>query len=173
MGTRLGTWFTDGLAPHATRVVFGTGAGKDRHMPVLTEEWHVYGVRGPLTASFLDLDSSLVLTDPAMAIRDFADVRQPARRGIGFMPHYFSVADWDWRKTCAQLGLVYVDPHQPAVDTLRQLAGLEKLLTEELKIDQAARLKISSQRKIILEGSQEWDILYRKFYNDEVKKLGL
>jgi hypothetical protein len=50
---------------------------------------------------------------------------------------------------------------------------LEKLLTDELKIDQAARLKISSQRKIILEGSQEWEILYRKYYNDEVKKLGL
>ncbi len=60
-------------------------------------------------------------------------------------------------------------------NTIRQEArkALEKLLTEELKIDQAARLKISSQRKIILEGSQEWDILYRKYYNDEVKKLGL
>jgi hypothetical protein len=51
--------------------------------------------------------------------------------------------------------------------------ALEKLLTEETRIDQAARLKISSQRKIILEGSQEWEILYRKYYNDEVKKLGL
>ena len=50
---------------------------------------------------------------------------------------------------------------------------LEKLLLEETKIDAAARLKISSQRKIIVEGSQEWDILYRKYYNDEVKKLGL
>jgi hypothetical protein len=60
-------------------------------------------------------------------------------------------------------------------NTIRQEArkALEKLLTDELKIDQAARLKISSQRKIILEGSQEWDILYRKYYNDEVKKLGL
>ena len=29
------------------------------------------------------------------------------------------------------------------------------------------------QRRIILEGSQEWDILYRKYYNEEVKKLGL
>ncbi len=44
---------------------------------------------------------------------------------------------------------------------------------EETKIDAAARQKISSQRKIIVEGSQEWDILYRKYYNDEVKKLGL
>ena len=60
-------------------------------------------------------------------------------------------------------------------NTIRQEARkiLEKLLMEELKIDGAARLKISSQRKIILEGSQEWDILYRKYYNDEVKKLGI
>jgi hypothetical protein len=50
---------------------------------------------------------------------------------------------------------------------------LEKLLLEETRIDAAARMKISSQRKIIVEGSQEWDILYRKYYNDEVKKLGL
>ena len=60
-------------------------------------------------------------------------------------------------------------------NTIRQEArrALEKLLTEETRIDAAARLKIASQRKIILEGSQEWDILYRKYYNDEVKKLGL
>jgi hypothetical protein len=60
-------------------------------------------------------------------------------------------------------------------NTIRQEArkALEKLLLEETKIDAAARMKISSQRKIITEGSQEWDILYRKYYNDEVKKLGL
>ena len=60
-------------------------------------------------------------------------------------------------------------------NTIRQEArkALETLLEEEAKIDQAARLKISSQRKIIQEGSQEWDILYRKYYNDEVKKLGI
>ena len=60
-------------------------------------------------------------------------------------------------------------------NTIRQEArkALERLLLEETKIDAAARLKISSQRKIIVEGSQEWDILYRKYYNDEVKKLGL
>ena len=60
-------------------------------------------------------------------------------------------------------------------NTIRQEArkALEKLLTEETRLDAAARLKIASQRKIILEGSQEWEILYRKYYNDEVKKLGL
>ena len=60
-------------------------------------------------------------------------------------------------------------------NTIRQEArkALERLLTDEMKLDAGARQKIASQRKIIVEGSQEWDILYRKYYNDEVKKLGL
>jgi uncharacterized protein len=49
---------------------------------------------------------------------------------------------------------------------------LEELLNQEEKIDQAARHKIENQKRTILEGSQEWDILYRKYYNEEVKKLG-
>ena len=50
---------------------------------------------------------------------------------------------------------------------------LEALLMQEAKIDQSARLKIESQKRTILEGSQEWDILYRKYYNEEVRKLGI
>jgi hypothetical protein len=50
---------------------------------------------------------------------------------------------------------------------------LELLMTQEARIDAAARQKIESQRRTILEGSQEWDILYRKYYNEEVKKLGI
>lgn len=50
---------------------------------------------------------------------------------------------------------------------------LEELFNEEAKIDQAARAKIENQKRTILEGSQEWDILYRKYYNEEVKKLGI
>ena len=50
---------------------------------------------------------------------------------------------------------------------------LEQLLLEEAKIDLSARQKIESQRRTITEGTQEWDILYRKYYNEEVKKLGI
>jgi len=50
---------------------------------------------------------------------------------------------------------------------------LEALLMQEAKIDISARQKIESQKRTILEGSQEWDILYRKYYNEEVKKLGV
>jgi len=51
-----------------------------------------------------------------------------------------------------------------------------KTLEEELKlydsIDKKAIEKIQSQKKPIEEGSREWEILYRKYYNDEISKLG-
>ena len=50
---------------------------------------------------------------------------------------------------------------------------MEDLLNQEAKIDSAARQKIENQKRTILEGSQEWDILYRKYYQEEVKKLGI
>ena len=39
-------------------------------------------------------------------------------------------------------------------------------------IDKRAIEKIGSQKKAIKEGSREWEILYRKYYNDEITKLG-
>jgi hypothetical protein len=50
---------------------------------------------------------------------------------------------------------------------------LEDLLAGEEKLDKAARFKIESQRRIIPEGTPEWNILYHKYYNEEVKKLGI
>lgn len=43
---------------------------------------------------------------------------------------------------------------------------------EEEKIDTAVRHKITSQKRAIPEGSEEWDILYRKYYSEEMKRLG-
>ena len=60
-------------------------------------------------------------------------------------------------------------------NTIRQEVRrlMEELLAQEAKIDQAARQKIESQKRTIMEGSAEWDIMYRKYYNEEVKKLGI
>jgi hypothetical protein len=59
-------------------------------------------------------------------------------------------------------------------DIRQEMRGiLEDLLAHEEKLDKAARLKIESQRRIIPEGTPEWMILYHKYYNEEVKKLGI
>jgi hypothetical protein len=51
-----------------------------------------------------------------------------------------------------------------------------KSIEEEMRlyeaIDKKAIDKIQSQKKAIEEGSREWEILYRKYYNDELAKLG-
>jgi hypothetical protein len=65
----------------------------------------------------------------------------------------------------------FLEPYDDVRQALRGI--LEDLLKHEEEIDKAARQKIESQRRIITEGTQEWDILYRKYYNEEVKKLGI
>jgi hypothetical protein len=44
---------------------------------------------------------------------------------------------------------------------------------DEEKIDQLVRQRISSQKRTIPEGGAEWDILFRKYYSDELRKLGI
>jgi len=48
----------------------------------------------------------------------------------------------------------------------------EALLAED-KIDKAARQKIRSQKREILEGSEEFDLLHKRYYAEEMKKLGI
>jgi hypothetical protein len=47
------------------------------------------------------------------------------------------------------------------------------LLHDEEKIDETVRQRITSQKRTIPEGGAEWDILYRKYYSDELRKLGI
>lgn len=60
-------------------------------------------------------------------------------------------------------------------DTIRQeiVNILTSLLKQEEQIDTDVRTKIGSQKKEILEGSEEWDILYRKYYAEGLKRLGI
>ena len=60
-------------------------------------------------------------------------------------------------------------------DTIRQeiVTILTSLLKLEEQVDVEARAKIASQKKEVLEGTEEWDILYRKYYAEGLKRLGV
>lgn len=49
-----------------------------------------------------------------------------------------------------------------------------KLITDEMRKDEAidalVRRKLESQKRGIVEGSAEWDVLYRKYFEEEVAK---
>ena len=47
------------------------------------------------------------------------------------------------------------------------------LLLAEDKVDRAARDKIRSQKREIAEGTEEWGLLHRRYYAEELKKLGI
>ena len=48
------------------------------------------------------------------------------------------------------------------------------LLKEEEQVDAQVRQKIASQKKKeIVEGSEEWDLLYRKYYSEELRRMGI
>lgn len=50
---------------------------------------------------------------------------------------------------------------------------MTELLTAEDKVDRAARQKIRSQKREIPEGTEEWDLLHKRYYSEELKKLGI
>jgi hypothetical protein len=60
-------------------------------------------------------------------------------------------------------------------DTIRQqiVQIMTALLREEEKIELEVRKKITSQKKEILEGSEEWEVLHRKYYQDELRRMGI
>src|ERR1700676_398463 len=62
------------------------------------------------------------------------------------------------------------DPNDVRLELVKIITDL--LQTEE-KVDRAARTKIRTQKREITEGTEEWDLLHKRYYAEELKKLGI
>jgi hypothetical protein len=62
------------------------------------------------------------------------------------------------------------DPNDVRLELVKVMT--EILVTEE-KVDKAARTKIRTQKKEIAEGTEEWELLHKRYYAEELKKLGI
>ena len=60
-------------------------------------------------------------------------------------------------------------------DTIRQhmVQTMTNVLKEEERVEVEVRRRITSQKKEILEGSEEWDVLFRKYYSEELRRMGI
>ena len=65
---------------------------------------------------------------------------------------------------------IYDEPNSIRVQIVKILT---ELMQEEEKIDQTVKDRIASQKRTIVEGGGEWEILYRKYYSEELRKLGI
>jgi len=62
------------------------------------------------------------------------------------------------------------DPNDVRLDVVR---AMTELLVAEEKVDRMARDKIRSQKREVPEGSEEWDLLHKRYYAEELKKIGI
>ncbi len=61
---------------------------------------------------------------------------------------------------------------EPNEIRLSIVKSIEEEITLYILLYKKATEKIKSHKKAIEEGSREWEILYRKYYNEEITKLG-
>lgn len=50
--------------------------------------------------------------------------------------------------------------------------SIDKFFEEEDNFDQVVRAKVLSLKRGVIEGSPEWDIMYKKYYEEELKRRG-
>ena len=54
---------------------------------------------------------------------------------------------------------------------LKVLQILEGEMVREAELEEMIRRRIASQKRDVPEGSAEWELLFRKYYEEEMKKV--
>ena len=97
--------------------------------------------------------------------RDSGDAMKLSRDKVNDMSHKLVTALRKSREV-----RVKKDPNDARLEILK---AMTEILQVEDKVDRTARTRIRSQKREITEGSEEWDLLHRRYYAEELKKLGI
>ena len=98
--------------------------------------------------------------------RDTGDAMKLSRDKVSDISHKII----EMLRKSRELRLRNKDSNAVRLEIVRQMT--EVLMTED-KVDRAARAKIRTQKRDIPEGSEEYDILLRRYYAEELRKLGI
>ena len=128
----IGTILSHHIPSKPVKVVFGAGCGKTGPLPKIDDRWKIYCVRGPLTASRLNLDPALALVDPAILVRRFLNRPGGSKYPVSFMPHLQSMPHADWEALCARIGFHCIDPRSGVERVLMEIQKTELLLAEAM-----------------------------------------
>ena len=98
--------------------------------------------------------------------RDSGDAMKLSRDKVSDISHKIV----DMLRRSRELRLKDKDPNNVRLEIVRYMT---ELLVAEEKVDRTARLKIRSQKREIPEGTEEWDLLHKRYYSEELKKFGI
>lgn len=129
----IGTIFSADVPKARHRIVMGSGTGYGRLPPDLKDGgWHIYAVRGPLTARAIGGEPSLAVADPAILLPLMPEFAPTPRRGIAFVPHWTTAQEGIWQSACAQAGIEFIDPRGEAKGVIRRIAAAETIIAESM-----------------------------------------
>lgn len=122
--------------PNARRfAVFSSGLGyKLGSLPALDSQWHVYCVRGPLSAQQLGIPKRLAIADGALLLRRLFRPTASKDMAFSFMPHLQQVLTYgdQWKRICEQTGIRYINPGLPTEKVLDLVSRTEVLIADAM-----------------------------------------
>lgn len=132
----IGTLINDALPRRTSkaelRVIFSSGAGYEKGMPVVDESYRIYCLRGPISAQMLGVSASLAVTDGALLLRKLVDLNPVAKEyPFSYMPHYNFAGD-GWQQACERIGFGYISPAWEIEDILTRIRRTEVLICEAM-----------------------------------------
>ena len=97
--------------------------------------------------------------------RDTGEAMKLSRDKVNQLSHKIVTELRKWRDV-----RVRKDPNEIRLVLVREITDLLQL---EDRVDKAARAKIKTQKREITEGGEEYDLLFRRYYSEELKILGI
>ncbi|AFY81284.1 polysaccharide pyruvyl transferase family protein [Oscillatoria acuminata] len=132
----IGTLLNDALPTRTSnakqRIIFSTGAGYEKQALSLDESYHIYCLRGPISAQILGVDPGLAITDGALLLRKVIDLNPlPKKYKFSYMPHYDFAGD-GWQNACDQQGFGYISPAWDLTQVITSIRETEVLICEAM-----------------------------------------
>lgn len=136
---------------------------------VILEEYSVYMTNNSISYSemFRKIKNQLVQQRKIVraAGRDTGDPMKLSRDKINEISHKLAAA----LKRARECRL-RADVNDVRLEIVRLIA---EILQNEDKADKAARAKVRTLKREVQEGTEEWDLLHKRYYADELKALGI
>jgi succinoglycan biosynthesis protein ExoV len=114
--------------------IFGAGVGYERPLRSLPPHWHIYALRGPLSARRLGVSPDLAVTDAAVLLRRCQPRVTAMGEGVAVTPHiHHAVWAGDfWQRACTLAGMTYIDPRDSIEAVTTAIRGSRLLLAEAM-----------------------------------------
>lgn len=134
LGTLLNNALPRRLSGFQRAVLFTTGAGYERPLKRIPDNWRIYAVRGPRSAYRLGLPKDLAITDGGLLLRHCYIPHQTKRYQMSFMPHihHANFAAPLFQQACDELGWGYIDPREPVETILTRIDQSGVLIAEAM-----------------------------------------